>query len=143
MEKGETMDKEMALAVIVTLLAVVLYIFMAMRVGVMRGVHKIPAPAMLGHPQFERASRVHLNTGEQMVSFVPLLWMATLTFHAPYWLPAVFGLWFVLARALYMRLYVSAPESRTPGAFLTILPQLGLLVLTVIGLAQAWPAIWA
>jgi glutathione S-transferase len=137
------MNKEMALAMIVTLLAVALYIFMAMRVGVLRGVHAVPAPAMQGHPQFERASRVHLNTGEQMVSFLPLLWLATLSFHAPYWLPAAFGVWFVLARLLYLRLYVSAPESRLPGAFLTILPQLGLFVLTLIGLAQAWPAIWA
>jgi uncharacterized MAPEG superfamily protein len=137
------MNKEMALAVVVTLLAVALYIFMAMRVGMLRGVHSVPAPAMQGHPHFERASRVHLNTGEQMVSFLPLLWLATLSFHAPYWLPAVFGLWFVLARLLYMRLYVSAPESRVPGALLTILPQFGLLVLTVIGLVRAWPAIWA
>ncbi len=137
------MDKEMALAVVVTLLAVALYVFMAMRVGMMRGLHKIPAPAMQGHPQFERASRVHLNTGEQMISFLPLLWLATLTFHGPYWLPAVFGVCFVLARLLYLRLYVAAPQSRLPGAFLTILPQLGLFVLTVIGLVQAWPAIWA
>ncbi|HEY3949147.1 MAPEG family protein [Phenylobacterium sp.] len=137
------MDKEMSLAVVVTLLAVAVYIFMAARVGVLRGIHKIPAPAMQGHPQFERACRVHLNTGEQMISFLPLLWLATLTFHALFWLPSAFGLWFVLARLLYMRLYVGAPESRTPGALLTILPQFGLLILAVIGLAGAWPAIWA
>jgi glutathione S-transferase len=137
------MDREFALGVIVTLLAVALYIFMGARVGILRGRHNIPAPAMLGHPEFERASRVHLNTGEQFNSFLPLLWIATFTFHAYYWLPAMFGMWFVLARVLYMRLYMTSPNSRTPAAFLTILPQLGLLVLSVIGLIQMWPQNWA
>jgi len=137
------MNRELALAAVVTLLAVVLYIFMAMRVGMLRGLHKIPAPAMLGHPQFERASRVHLNTGEQMISFLPLLWLASLLFHGLYWLPAAFGFCFVLARLLYLRLYMGAPDSRVAGAFLTIIPQVGLFVLAVIGLVQAWPAIWS
>ena len=136
------MDREIALAIIVTSLAVMLYIAMAIRVGILRGRLAIPAPAMQGHPLFERAARVHLNTGEQMVSFLPLFWMASYAFHMWYWLPAVFGAWFVLARLLYMRLYMSEPQTRLPGAFLTILPQLGLLVLTVIGLAQNWPRDW-
>jgi glutathione S-transferase len=136
------MDREIALAIVVTSFAVALYIAMAMRVGILRGRLDIAAPAMHGHPLFERASRVHLNTGEQYISFLPLLWTASFTFHAWYWLPAVFGAWFVLARLLYMRLYMADPLSRLPGAFLTILPQFGLLVLTVIGLAQSWPRHW-
>jgi glutathione S-transferase len=136
------MNREIALANVVTLLAVALYIAMAMRVGILRGRLNIPAPAMQGHPTFERASRVHLNTGEQYISFLTLFWMASFVFHTYFWLPAVFGMWFVLARLLYMRLYMSNPQTRIPGAFLTILPQLGLFVLTVIGLVQEWPRNW-
>lgn len=135
------MNRELLLAAAVTLAAVALYIFMAMRVGILRGIHKISAPAMLGHPQFERAARVHLNTGEQMISFLPLFWLASFIFHSPFWLPAVFGVWFVLARALYLRLYMSAPESRVPAAFLTILPQFGLFILSLIGVVRLWPTL--
>jgi len=136
------MDREFALGVVLTLLAVALYIFMGARVGTLRGIYGVRAPAMTGHPQFERASRVHLNTGEQYVAFIPLLWMATLTFHTYYWLPAGFGVAFLLARVVYMVLYTKDPESRVAGAFLTIFSQLGLFVLAVIGLVQNWPHHW-
>jgi glutathione S-transferase len=136
------MNRETILGVIVSLLAVVLYLGLAMRVGILRGKHGVIAPATSGHPQFERAYRVHLNTAEQYIAFLPLLWMATLTFHALYWLPAAFGIVFLLARILYMRLYMAAPQSRIPGAFLTMFAQLGLLVLAIVGLVQAWPQNW-
>jgi len=136
------MDRETILGVIVTLLAIVLYLAMGARVGILRGRLGIQAPATTGHPQFERAYRVHLNTAEQYVAFLPLLWTATLTFHAYYWLPAAFGVAFLLARLFYMRLYMSAPESRIPGAFLTMFSQLGLLVLTIIGIVKVWPQSW-
>ena len=133
------MNREIYLGMIVTLLATVLYLGMAMRVGILRGKHNIKAPATAGHPAFERAHRVHLNTAEQYIAFLPLLWIATLTFHAYYWLPAVFGIAFLLARLFYMRLYMAEPASRIPGAFLTMFSQVGLLVLSIIGVVQAWP----
>ena len=55
------MDREFALGVIVTLLAVVLYIFMGARVGTLRGKFGIQAPAMVGHPDFERACRDNIS----------------------------------------------------------------------------------
>jgi uncharacterized MAPEG superfamily protein len=134
------MNREIYLGMIVTLLAVVVYLGMAMRVGILRGKYDIKAPATSGHPAFERAHRVHLNTAEQYIAFLPLLWIASLTFHAWYWLPAVFGIAFLLARLFYMRLYMAEPASRIPGAFLTMFSQVGLLVLSIIGVAQAWPA---
>ena len=133
------MNREILLGMIVTLLAAVLYLGMGARVGILRGKHDIKAPAIAGHPQFERAYRVHLNTAEQYIAFLPLFWIATLVFHAYYWLPAAFGVAFLLARLLYMRLYMAEPASRTPAAFLTMFSQLGLLILSVIGVVQAWP----
>ncbi|HWD29819.1 MAG TPA: MAPEG family protein [Rhizomicrobium sp.] len=131
------MDRETQLAVIVTLVTVALYLGMGARVGILRGKLGVVAPAMTGHPAFERAARVHLNTGEQLIAFLPLLWMATLTFHVWYWLPAAFGAVFLLARLLYMRLYMAAPDTRIPAAFLTMLAQVGLFVLAVVGLVKA------
>jgi glutathione S-transferase len=130
------MDHETVLAVIVPLVAVALYLGMGARVGILRGKHNILAPATTGHPAFERASRVHMNTGEQYIAFLPLLWMATLTFHVWTWLPAAFGTVFLLARLLYMRLYMAAPDTRIPAAFLTMASQVGLFVLTIVGLVK-------
>lgn len=136
------MSREIILGVIVTLLATVVYLGLAMRVGILRGTLGIQAPATSGHPQFERAYRVHLNTAEQYIAFLPLFWMATLTFHTYYWLPAAFGAAFLLARLFYARLYMRAPATRIPGAFLTMLTQVGLLVLSVIGVAEVWRQYW-
>src|ERR1700679_1544586 len=118
------MDRETILGVIVTLLAIVPYLAMGAGVAILRGRLGMQAPATTAPPQFERSYRVHLNTAEQYVAFLPLLGTATLTFHAYYWLPAAFGVAFLLARLFYMRLYMSAPETRIRGAFLTVFSEL-------------------
>lgn len=123
---------------IVTLLAIILYLYMGARVGILRGRLGIKAPATTGDPVFERAFRVHCNTGEQYIAFLPLLWLATAFFHAVAWLPALFGVTFLIGRIVYMRLYMADPEGRLPGAFTTMLSNVGLVVLAVIGLIQSY-----
>ncbi len=122
---------------VITLLAAILYQFMGARVGILRGKLGIKAPATTGDPMFERAFRVHLNTGEQYIAFLPLLWLATVFFRPLPWLPAAFGAVFLLARVLYMRLYMAEPDSRIAGAFITMFSILGLIILSAIGLTQA------
>ena len=127
------------LSAIVTLVAIVLYYFvMGMRVGTMRARLNIKAPATTGHPDFERAFRVHANTGEQYIAFLPALWIATLLFRGFYWLPAALGIVFLTGRVIYMQLYMRNPEGRLPGAFLSMLPILGLIIVAVIGVVQIW-----
>jgi glutathione S-transferase len=111
---------------------------MGARVGTLRARLNIKAPAISGHPDFERAFRVHANTGKQYIAFLPALWVATVLFHPLYWLPALLGALFLIGRVLYMRLYLSDPDSRLPGAFLSMIPILGLLVLIIIGIVQMW-----
>jgi hypothetical protein len=50
----------------VTLLIGLFYFYTGFRVGNLRAKHKILAPATSGHPEFDRAFRVQLNTLEQM-----------------------------------------------------------------------------
>jgi glutathione S-transferase len=134
-------NRAFLLSAIVTLLALVLYYFiMGARVGTLRARLNIKAPATAGHPDFERAFRVHANTGEQYIAFLPALWLATAIFHPLYWLPAALGVLFVFGRLLYMRLYLANPDSRLPGAFLSMIPILGLLILILIGVVQQWGA---
>jgi glutathione S-transferase len=123
---------------IVTLLAIILYLYMGARVGILRGRLGIKAPATTGHPTFERAFRIHCNTGEQYIAFIPLLWLATAFFHTVAWLPALFGIAFLAGRVVYMQLYMAEPEKRIPGAFMSMLSNVGLIVLAIIGLIQAY-----
>jgi glutathione S-transferase len=123
---------------LITVLAILLYVFMGARAGTLRGRHGIVAPAMSGHPEYDRAARVHLNTLEQLMIFLPLLWLATHFFAGPAWLPAAIGVVFLIGRVMFMRVYMVDPERRLPGLVLGMLANLGLLVLTLIGLAQHW-----
>jgi glutathione S-transferase len=128
------------LSAIVTILAVLVFNYMGFRVGSMRGKHKILAPATTGHPEFERAFRIHYNTLEQLVAFLPLLWIATAFFRPYGWLPAAFGLIFVIGRIIYMQAYMSDPATRGTGTTIGMLANVGLLVLSIIGIAQSWIA---
>ena len=62
----------MPFTALVTVAAVILTFVLSMRVGAMRQKHGVKAPATTGHPEFELANRVHQNTIEQLVLFLPL-----------------------------------------------------------------------
>lgn len=128
------------LSAIVTIIAVLVYFYMGLRVGQMRTKHSIAAPAMTGNPEFERAVRVHMNTLEQIVVFLPLLWIATVYFRTLAWLPAVLGALWIIGRLMYMQGYMQAPDKRGAGFGVAAIANLGLLILAVIGIAMSWMA---
>jgi glutathione S-transferase len=123
-----------------TVLIALFYFYTTFRVGNLRGRHNIQAPACSGHPEFDRAYRVQLNTLEQMAITLPMLWIATLFSVGPAWLPAAIGLAWVVARIVYLRAYMADPAKRLVGAGLTGLCNVVLLVLAIAGLAMAWSA---
>jgi len=131
------------LSAAVTVLSVLLVFYTGWNVGVMRGRHKIAAPATTGNPEFERAYRVQMNTLEQFVLFLPLFWLATIYFHMLPWLPAVFGLVWIVGRGLYMQGYMVAPEKRGRGFLIAGVANVGLLLMSFIGIVQAWIAVHA
>lgn len=121
------------LAAVDTILACLLTMAMGGWTGYLRGKHKIAAPAVVGHPQFERAHRTHLNTVENLALMIPFLWIASAFYggQLPFW----FGLLWVVSRILYAIGYAQAnPQLREPGAGIGFLALAGLLVLSVIGL---------
>ena len=65
----------LALPALVTLLAVLWYVVTGLQVGRMRVKHKVYAPATTGDPGFERAFRVQMNELEQLVAFLPVMWV--------------------------------------------------------------------
>lgn len=125
---------------VVTILCIVVYFVMGMRVGRMRVKHAIHAPAMSGHPEFDRAFRVQMNTLEHLPVILPLLWL-TVFFFAPFPMAApALGLVWVLGRILYMDGYMKAPEKRGPGFGIAAVAELLLLVLALFGIGAKFVA---
>ncbi|HEY4942006.1 MAG TPA: MAPEG family protein [Rhizomicrobium sp.] len=128
------------LSAVVTILAVLFVFYTGINVARMRGKHKIDAPAVTGNPEFDRAYRVQMNTLEQFVIFLPLLWLATSYFEMFGWLAPALGFLWIVGRFLYMTGYMAAPEKRSTGFLIAGIATLGLLILSIIGVVQAWMA---
>ena len=96
----------------------------------MRGKHGVKAPAVTGHPDFERMFRVQQNTMEQLVAFIPALWIYAYLVN-PFWGAAI-GLVFIVGRFIYRASYVKDPDSRGLGFTLTFLPTAVMLVWALI-----------
>ncbi len=88
---------------LVILLTVVLLFATIFLTGRARAKHGIKAPATTGHPVFERAYRIQMNTLEQTVMFLPTLWLAA-RFGNPTW-AGILGLVWLLGRAWYIVAY--------------------------------------
>ncbi len=98
---------------IVTLVALLLYVWMALRVAVARKKTGIHPPAMTGDPILERHIRVQANTLEWLALFLPSLWLFAL-----YWndlAATVLGVIWIVGRIVYALGYVADPGKRELG----------------------------
>ena len=123
---------------LVTVLATLICLGTAILVARTRGRFKVSPPAMTGAPEVERALRVQGNTTEQVVIFLPLLWVAALYFQG-WWAPAI-GLVWCVARIVYAFAYMRAPARRGIGFGPSVFACIALAILALIGLVQAWMA---
>ena len=121
----------MHLVAIVTALALIQYFVLGLRVGQARTKFGIEAPAITGHPIFERHFRVHQNTMEQLVIFLPALWLFANYVSAT--VAAGLGVVFIVGRAMYARAYVADPKKRELGVVLTAVATVILLLGGLIG----------
>jgi glutathione S-transferase len=103
-----------SLVAIVTLLALLVYFYMSLRVGQGRGKYNVPAPATTGHPDFERAYRIHMNTLEWLPLFLVSLWLFALSWGSDM-IAAGIGLVWIIGRIIYMTGYTKAAEARSTG----------------------------
>jgi glutathione S-transferase len=126
------------LSAAVTVLAVFLSLYTGMLVGRMRAKHGVKAPAVTGAPEFERAFRVQMNTLEQFVLFLPLLWLATVYPVLSGYLAPGLGLVWIVGRVLYASGYMADPAKRSLGFNIAAAAMLGLLVLSIVGIVHAW-----
>lgn len=122
------------LPVLVVLLNVLLLLATGFVVGHARGKYGIKAPATTGHPDFERAFRVQMNTLEHTVLFLPTLWLAA-TWSNPSW-AGILGLVWIAARVWYIPAYLRTAESRHNPFMLSMIAWLLLLLLAIWGVVR-------
>jgi hypothetical protein len=119
---------------LVTVLALIEYCAFGVLVGRARGMYDVKAPAVSGHEVFERYFRVHYNTLELLIVFVPALWIA-----AAYWNPAWMagiGAIYLVGRIVYLQGYVRDPKARSIGFGLSFLPIGTLVLFALAGIAK-------
>ena len=101
------------LTAIVTCLAVAFYFFTSMQVARARAAFGIKAPAITGHPDFERVFRVQMNTLEWMPIFLPSLWLFAIYINDA--AAAALGTVWIIGRILYWNGYKEAANKRSMG----------------------------
>lgn len=122
----------MKLTAWVTIASLFMYIWTFTKVGKARGMHKIAAPATDGPIEFLIALRVQANTVEQLILFLPMLWLCNLYMSDV--IAACLGAVWVVGRLIYAIGYYRAPEKRHIGFVISSLAGLGLLIGAIAGL---------
>jgi glutathione S-transferase len=125
----------MELVFLVILAALIEYTVFTGLVGRARAKYGVRAPATTGHPTFERCNRVHQNTLEALIVFIPAVWIFGLYLSARW--AAGLGLLFIVGRAIYAIGYLRDPEKRGPGAGLTGVTNIVLIVGALVGVVRA------
>ena len=125
----------MELVYVTIVLALLEYMVMGALVGFARTKYGVAAPATTGHPDFERTYRVHINTLENLVIFIPSVWIFA-AYVSPRW-AAMLGFAFVICRAIYAFGYMKAAEKRGIGAGITGLVEIVLVAGCLFGLVRA------
>ncbi|WP_300454280.1 MAPEG family protein [Accumulibacter sp.] len=94
----------------------------------------IKAPATTGHPQFEIAYRIQMNTLENVVLFLPVLWLFAIHLSS-FWATALGTLW-LIGRIWYALSYARDPRTRGSGFLLS------MLSFGALGVGGAWAVLY-
>ncbi len=117
---------------LITALTLLVYLAITINVGRARTKYKVPPPQMTGDPDFERVLRVQQNTLEQMVFFVPALWLFS-NYVSPLWGAGIGAVW-LLGRIAYAWGYYQAAEKRTIGFGISVVSATVLLLGSLVGI---------
>jgi uncharacterized membrane protein YecN with MAPEG domain len=126
----------MEMVAIVIILALIEYFTFGMQAGAARAKYDVEAPATTGHPIFERKLRVQQNTLEQLVIFLPGIWLFGV--YVSPGIAALVGVLFIVGRAIYAISYVAEPSKRTVGFMITFAAQAILVIGALVGAVVAW-----
>ncbi len=119
------------LTTLAIILALIVYFAFGYIVGQARAKWQVPAPASSGHPEFDKRNRVHMNTLEQLILFVPAIILAAPVLGDK--TAAAIGLVWSVGRIIYARSYYADPSKRSLGFMLSLLPTLVLVIAAAYG----------
>jgi glutathione S-transferase len=120
---------------LVTVLAILFYLYTGYRVSAARKKYGVRAPAISGNTDSERVFRVQANTLEWMPIFLPPLWLFAY-YVSDIW-AAVLGLVWIGGRLFYMVSYSEAANKRGPGFGIQAAACVVLLIGAVIGIISS------
>lgn len=106
------------------MLTVLLMFACTFNVGRARGKYQIKAPAVTGHELFERAYRIQLNTIENVLLFLPALWLYAIYIGDKG--AGDSGVIWLVARVWFAISYQLNPAKRGPGFLISMLVIAGL-----------------
>ena len=112
------------LTALVTLLALAFYFFTCINVSRSRTKTGVKVPAMSGHPDFERAFRIQMNTLEWMPILLPSLWLFAIDISDA--MAAAIGAVWIIGRIVYFVGYSQAAAKRGPGFAIQALAAIAL-----------------
>ncbi|BAY31514.1 MAPEG family protein [Nostoc carneum NIES-2107] len=116
---------------LITTLSLLLYLIITINVGRARAKYKVLPPQMTGDANFERVLRVQQNTIEQMVLFLPALWIFSFYVNS-LWGAAIGAIWLV-GRVIYAWGYYQAAEKRMIGFVISTFSSVVLLLGALVG----------
>lgn len=119
---------------LLTVLTVILLFGIVLNVGRARVKYKIDAPATTGHPKFELAYRVQMNTVENAVAFIPALWLFSY-YVSTFWGAILGGAW-LLGRIWYAVAYSEDAKKRGGGFALSFLAFVILTLGALVGIVM-------
>jgi glutathione S-transferase len=117
---------------LITIAALIEYFVFVILTGQARVRYNVEAPATTGDPVFERYYRVQHNTLEQLIIFLPALWIYNE--YVGTRSAFVLGLIFVVGRGVYAASYIKDPRQRQTGALATFAANGILVIGSLIGL---------
>ena len=120
------------LPALVTTLSLILYFVLTLNVGRARRKYKVMPPEMSGDPNFERVLRVQQNTLEQLILFLPSLWLFSQFISAT--LGSILGGIWIVGRILYAWGYYQAAEKRFIGFGIASLSTIALVLGSLLGI---------
>lgn len=121
-------------ASIITISALLVYFVTSINVGRARAKYSVMPPAMSGNPNFERALRVQQNMSEQLIFFLPLMWIFSY-YVSELWGAILGGIW-ILGRVIYAWGYYQEAQKRMLGFVISSFSGMSLLLGCLITLGM-------
>ena len=126
----------MALVILIIILALMEYMAFSFQVGMARGKYGVKAPAVSGHPEFDKHFRVQQNTLEQLIVFIPAIlafsWSAENIGWPGYYIASGLGVIWLIGRFIYAISYVNDPAKRGLGFMMNFFPSVLMMLGTLV-----------